>query len=204
MNRLLLSLLLLPCALPPAARAQTVDRFFAAAPTEVLPLLDRTARLDLLDLYNSRLPAKAENVLGGQTEMTRKTDSFIELKLTASSSWQLKVLPTEQDTLLLCIHSLDAGSVGSKLKVYATDWTVKTYDLPDPKPADFYLTQNPLTAAQSQMVQALLPVLPVEIAWDDEADALSYRLSTGGLTREVRQYAQSALRTLHFDLRTRQ
>ena len=59
-------------------------------PQRVLPILDKTARLDMIDLYNNNLTAKAENIYGGQAEMLRKTDDFISIKCTESSNWQIR------------------------------------------------------------------------------------------------------------------
>lgn len=56
----------------PRCMAQTLDIYFVNAPKSVLPLLDRTARLDLMDLYASGLPAKAENLYGGQSELLKR------------------------------------------------------------------------------------------------------------------------------------
>lgn len=185
-------------ALSPNVRGQVVDKFFASVPQTVLPLLDNTSKLDLLDLYNGNLPAKAENVMGGQSEIVRKTDDFLMLNLTDASTWQLKVLHYEQDTVLVCIHSVNAGSVLSKITVYDSDWRKKNCEMPHPVAEDFYLAENKLTSVQCQMVQALLPGLPMEIEWNDSVGTLTYRLNTQSLSEEMRKRAETCLRPLYY------
>ena len=100
MKRLLLLAILLS-SLMPRCMAQTLDIYFVNAPKSVLPLLDRTARLDLMDLYASGLPAKAENLYGGQSELLKKTSDYLMLKTSDAGTWQLKVLTAGHDTLHL-------------------------------------------------------------------------------------------------------
>ena len=68
-----------------ASAGQRIDAYFAKMPQTVLPLLDKTARLDLLDLYNSHLTPKVENVYGGQSALLSKTDDYIQIRCTDAS-----------------------------------------------------------------------------------------------------------------------
>ena len=62
------------------AQAVPLDSLFVKAPREVFPLLGVTERLDLLDLYGHGMSAKAENSLGGQSELLEKTENRRILK----------------------------------------------------------------------------------------------------------------------------
>lgn len=75
------------------SHAQTVDSAFVAVPDSVLPLLDRNARLDLLDYANAGMEAKVTNLMDGTTWLTEKTDSTVTLQLTPVSQWQLCLVP---------------------------------------------------------------------------------------------------------------
>ena len=86
------------------ASAQKIDTIFAHVPHDVLPLLDNTSRLDMLDLYNNNMSAVAENIYGGQSIMEKKTNDYISIKLTDVSHWQMKVLPMAHDTLYACVR----------------------------------------------------------------------------------------------------
>lgn len=84
-----------------------IDSLFLLLPMSELPLLDRSARLDMLDYYAASLPARATNTLGGESVLTAKTDSTLSIHLTDVSDWQLSVLP---DGTLLCTHTLHGTS----------------------------------------------------------------------------------------------
>ena len=84
-----------------------IDSLFLLLPMSELPLLDHSARLDMLDYYAASLPARATNALGGESVLTAKTDSTLSIHLTDVSDWQLTVLP---DGTLLCTHTLHVAS----------------------------------------------------------------------------------------------
>lgn len=61
-----------------------------------LPLLDRSARLDMLDYYEARMEARGTNTMGGTSVMTEKTDSTLTIRLTDLSTWHMEILPHDQ------------------------------------------------------------------------------------------------------------
>lgn len=181
------------------ASAQHLEQYFAQTPAAVLPLLDKTAKLDLLDLYNGHLPAKAENLLGGQSEIARKTDSFLSLRLTDVSSWEMKVLSSGNDTTIVCIHSVKAGGTASQLTAYNTEWQEMKYEWPHPDFEEFYITDNPLSAARNQVLRKVLHSLPIEATWSDTANILTFRVSTTGLSEDERADAPQCLHSLSYE-----
>lgn len=68
----------------------TLAAFFAAAPFEVVPLLDTNSRLDLIDLYEAGQPAKVINKYGGTTELTHLSDTLLVLKMTEVSQVEFR------------------------------------------------------------------------------------------------------------------
>ena len=63
--------------------------FFIAAPLAIVPMLDRSARMDMIDLFEAGLPACVENRYGGTSRMTTLTDSVLTIELTAVSTLKL-------------------------------------------------------------------------------------------------------------------
>lgn len=199
MKQLIKAAALLFLAAPTALSAQSCDHYFAQSPAAVLPLLDRTAKLDLLDLYNGSLPAKAENVLGGQAELLRKTDSFLSLRLTEASTWEMKVLPSGSDTLIVCIHSVEAGGVISRIRAYHTDWREAKCEIPCPEFDAFYQIAPTLSTTRNQVLRTRLRPLPVEASWSDTTNVLTFRVSTAGLSRDDLADAQQCLHPLFYE-----
>ena len=115
-----LSLLLvgLPFITYRSAQAQSLDTLFVDAPTTLFPVVDKAARLDLIDLYNHGIEAKVENIFGGQSELTKKTPNFLSLRTTDVSIWEMHLLPCAKDTLILSLHTLVAGSQSTDVQLY--------------------------------------------------------------------------------------
>lgn len=194
------SLLLLCICVCGEVRAQLVDSLFANIPRDVLPMLDRTARLDMIDLYNSGLPAKAENVLGGQAEMVLKTADHIALRTSDVGSWQLKVLPSAHDVFVLCIRTLQRGGLSSSLSVYNRHWQVTKGDwLPQPGFDLLYKENKKLSAMRQHELRTLLRDLPVVAEWQDEGKVLVFRKDLTDLSWEDKAEAQSCLRCAAYE-----
>ena len=73
-------------------KAPALEAFFAMAPMFIMPLLDESARLDMVDFYEAAMPAKATNRYGGMSEMTSLSDTLITLKLSEASTMELRLL----------------------------------------------------------------------------------------------------------------
>lgn len=101
----------------------TLASLFVVAPMTVVPLLDKNARLDLIDLYEAGLKAQIGNRYGGATEMTMLSDTLIELKLTSVSTMQLRLTP---DSIIEMRHSVEAPDLKStKVRRFDVNWNEK-------------------------------------------------------------------------------
>lgn len=83
------------------ATAQNVDSLFAHVPESVCPILVQSNRLDLLDLYNSRMKAVTPNLYGGQTILAEKSENFLKLQQTESTDWCMKLYKAPQQAYIL-------------------------------------------------------------------------------------------------------
>lgn len=106
--------------------AQNMREVLQAMPDTLLPLLTRNNMLDFPDYLESSMKAEVNNRLGGTSEMTVLTDDFTEIKLSRSSTVQLKLLPYKNSKLILCIFSyfLNDSTADSELRFYDMKWNV--------------------------------------------------------------------------------
>lgn len=191
MKRYFLSFLLVFFSTLVSAQTQhSIDKFFAQMPNAVLPILDKTARLDMIDLFNNGLLAKVENTYGGQSEMLRKTDGYIFIRCTDASTWQMQLLPLPHDTLIVCIHSYMAQGTSSRLTVYKHDWHVVKHELPSPSRKEMLNPNTPLSYTRSQILQITTSNLPIQVMADANAAQLTYSISLDALTETDRQDAE--------------
>ncbi len=167
-------------------------------PTAVLPLLDKTARLDMIDLFNNGLLAKVENTYGGQSEMLRKTNEYIFIRCTDASTWQMRLLPLPHDTLIVCIHSFMAQGTSSQLSIYRHDWHAAKHDLPTPSRKLMLNPNNKLSYTRSQILQVTTANLPIQVLADANTATLTYSLSLDALSEQDRKDAENLYQPLYY------
>lgn len=195
--KLLFPLLLL---LATCARAQSIDSLFAAVPREELSLLDTTARLDLLDFYNSRLTAKTENILGGQAELKLKTDDFLEVATSAVGRWQMKLLDHPQHPLICVVRLLNAGDTYSAVSLYDRQWKpVLAAQVPAPTLQQFFAPSAALSTFRAEQLRTLLQQQPIVVEWTGQGRTLRFSVSLGGLSLEDRRDAETCLHSVFYE-----
>lgn len=203
----------LACLFSGQARAQSMDSVLVSVPESELPLLERNPRLDMLDLYNSKMEAKGENIFGGASYLTEKDDNYLRIRLTDVSEWELQRLTLDGDTLFVCIHSVSTPATGSTVRCYSKTWERDTsLRLRMPDFSDFWKPEaDSLTAARRTSLRELLQESPVEIHWKHDAQhqpQLTFSLSVEGLSIEDRDDARRCLKPVtgpaaQFIVRTR-
>ena len=90
--------------------------FFITAPLAIIPMLDRNARMDMIDLFDADLPACVENRYGGTSKMTELKDSVLIVELTTVSTLKLILQPDSTFCLEHAVHTSDSTT-------YRTDRT---------------------------------------------------------------------------------
>ena len=143
-NRYFTVVLLLMLLLCSSMSAQSLREMFVKMPTELLPLLKQNDRLDLIDLYDAKMSAPVTNRLDGKSRLKELTGDYLLLSLSASSSMQIKMLPTQNgDTLLCVVNTVLAEAADSRINFYGKDWQPVDGKLFDsPAIADFLLPSD--------------------------------------------------------------
>lgn len=117
---------------PPAkvVSHQGIDSLFVNAPANILPLLSRNARLDMIDYLDYSQPAIVSNRFGGKSEMTTLSDSLIEIRLTDVSTWQMRIicLPQNRDTIIQTTHIVCRPDTEIVVNRYTRDWQILSND----------------------------------------------------------------------------
>lgn len=178
--------------------AETIDSLFARVPDSELPLLELNSRLDMLDLYNYKMAAKAENVYGGSSYLLVKSDDFLRVQLTDVSIWSLKRLSVGGDTLYSCIHSVGSPAVSSRIRFYRSDWTLAAVDVPVPSFDSFWQPSDSLPAERLTELRARLSPLCMEAYWAADVPELTFRISIAALNEDDRRDARRCLLPLTY------
>lgn len=164
-NRLLLSLIAVAAmALPLNVRAITPEDAFVNAPSSVIPLIEKSTRLDMIDYFNAGSDRPSRNVLYGNSRITALSPEHIVIEATAASTLEIIALPSGNDTILAVIHTLATPVPDSRLALYTSEWEElpsRSYTAPD-------LVQWIAPGASRDEVESLLPFMLASCAYSPE------------------------------------
>ncbi|MBD5255173.1 MAG: DUF3256 family protein [Barnesiella sp.] len=104
-----------------AAEPAVVDAF-KSAPQTLIPLLQNSARLDMLDYFNSGLDTPTSNLINGKSRIVELSDRSMKIDLTPASTLQIMVLPAANKEYFATISTIATPAQDSKLTIYSSDW----------------------------------------------------------------------------------
>jgi len=120
----LLYILILQAFFALGARAQVMKDVLKSMPNSVMPLLSENNILDFMDYLDAKMKAEVANKLASKSEMISITDDYTFIRMTGSSSVQVKLLPRNNEKIIAVIKSVTADSIhtDSRIEFYSTDW----------------------------------------------------------------------------------
>ena len=145
--RKLFLILLSFCAL--SATAQNMKSVFIAMPDSIAPLLTQVNKEDCVDFLDSNMKAEVTTRFGGTAEMKVLTEDYVFLQTTTSSTLEMKLLPVNDSTKVVCmVKTVCASACDSEIHFYTSDWKGKMAVgdfLQKPEQEAFYLPNDSVT-----------------------------------------------------------
>ena len=110
-------------AVTPSAMAQlkSVDAF-TNAPMSVFPLLDKNARLDMVDYVKSGLSTPSQNSLQGRSAITEISPESLTVKMSDSSAAQIAVLKGQKGDIIALISTVATPGLDSSIRFFDSSW----------------------------------------------------------------------------------
>ena len=147
MQRILLIVLIFFCAMPMVA--QNMKSVFIAMPDSIAPLLTQVNKEDCVDFLDSNMKAEVTTRFGGTAEMKVLTEDYVFLQTTPSSTLEMKLLPVNDSTKVVCmVKTVCASACDSEIHFYTSDWKGKMAVgdfLQKPEQEAFYLPNDSVT-----------------------------------------------------------
>ena len=147
MQRILLIVLTFFCAMPMGA--QDMKSVFIAMPDSIAPLLTQVNKEDCVDFLDSNMKAEVTTRFGGTAEMKVLTEDYVFLQTTPSSTLEMKLLPVNDSTKVVCmVKTVCASACDSEIHFYTSDWKGKMAVgdfLQKPEQEAFYLPNDSVT-----------------------------------------------------------
>lgn len=166
-----------------SVNAQQAKTLFVNMPDSLSPLLTAVNRADCIDFLESNMRALVENRFGRKSEMTVLGEDYIRMQMSPQTSWQMKVLPVNDSTKVICtVSTVCAPVCDSDLKFYTTDWKeLPAEDFLSTQPVmdDFFQTADS-TNYDFLNARRQADMLLVKMEWSKETPALTFTLTTPG------------------------
>jgi hypothetical protein len=105
----------------------TVRDLLKSMPNSVIPYLTENNRLDMIDFMESDMDAIVTNSLGGKSQLLKLTDQYASIKLSESSSVDMRLLdvstPVDSLSQILClVHTYGSDIRESSVAFYSLAW----------------------------------------------------------------------------------
>ena len=127
MRRILYLFVVYLCMLP--VSAQDMKSVFVNMPDSIVPLLTKINREDCVDFLASNMKAQVKNRLDKQAELKILTDDYLLMQVTDVSTWEMKLLPVNDSTKVICmVKTFFASACDSEISFYTIGW--KELDIP--------------------------------------------------------------------------
>lgn len=168
----IMSALLAVVLFVPEANAQlTASKAFADAPATVFPLLNRNARLDMIDYFNGGMSTASTNALQGKSRITAIAPDDMKIAMTDASSYQLSILPTSNDTIIALIQTVATPAHDSHITFYSRNWTPISDNLFTAPSLNDWLT--PAAKKSGADVSSMIPFMLAEYVYDPQKRTLT-------------------------------
>ncbi|MEG1617421.1 MAG: DUF3256 family protein [Bacteroidales bacterium] len=156
--------------------AQNIAVYFEVIPEEHLLQVDPNRRKDMLDLKRAGREGKVPNKLGGVSELTELTDTYIRIKVSDNSTLEMKLLPVSgEENIIAIVKSVCAPACDSEILFYNTAW--QRLPLTDyfnaPLRADFFVTRTEANAAAYDQALKSVDMDLIQYRFDGETNDLS-------------------------------
>ncbi len=155
-------------ALPFSGYAITAADAFVKAPSSVMPLIEESTRLDMIDYFNAGSDRASRNALYGNSRITSLTPEHIVIEATAASTFEIITLAGANDTVLAVIQTVASPVPDSKITLYSSSWEALPaayFTAPD---IEQWLSTEAGKSGRDE-VEAMLPFMLSSCAYNPES-----------------------------------
>lgn len=161
--------LLLPAVARGASKSApdtiSAKRALIEMPADVLPLITRNARLDMLDYMQLDSIYRVKNLLGGESYIEKLDSSYVKLHITDASSLEIKILQLKSGAnMVAAIYTVGDANTVSDSRLLMFDPSMKPVATKDyfkqPVLKNFIKTPAGATMSQSE-IENLMPFLTI-------------------------------------------
>ncbi len=166
-----------------AADTLTIREAFANLPLDVVEIIPRRIRLDMLDYLEHGEMKPVRNSMNGMSSIVAPvSDSLLNVEVTASSHLTIRLLPAKKGSLAMCIYTLgsDRQARDSEVRFFnGAMQMLKTSKYFPTLKLDDFLDLSRLSDKEKKTVKAMVPFPTVEYNLEPGSTSIRVRLSVG-------------------------
>ena len=174
------SLILMLCSIM-SVSAQDMKSLFISMPDLVAPLLTKVNREDCVDFLVAKMEAKVKNKLGKVSQLDTLTADYLHLTMTKSSVLEMKLLPVNDSTRVVClVKTVKAPVSDSDIAFFDTQWNpLEEKDYLESPEAELFFLQADSLNVKDEQVRALadLHLLDAKLSVEKQTLTFSYNTS---------------------------
>lgn len=187
MRKILVALLMVLPVMAFARKPETPDtisarRAFVEMPVDVLDLLSKGVRLDMLDYFDNDSIYEGRNEFDGHSRIVEANRNYIKVEVTPASVLQIKILPTSKGEMAMTVYTVGADKDSKDSEVRFFDASMqemdgsKIFKMPELK--DFFRIPKGSVTKMSE-IEEMMPFYTVDIKATAENDNITAELTPG-------------------------
>ncbi len=106
-----------------AVQARTASDFFLDMPNKHLPLLDRNARMDMMDYFRAGLETPSRTALGGEARILSDHPDRMLIQMSRDATVEIALLKAGSDTLVALIETVKTPIPDSSITLMNKDFS---------------------------------------------------------------------------------
>ena len=163
--------------------AVTMRDFWKNMPDSVIPYLDGSRRMELIDYVEMKVRAEVKNSFDSKSVMDTVTTDFLQVTLSRHSSLQVKRLPSlTGDSLFCVVRTYGSEAQESVTALYQSDWSLVS--IIDFKPKDIITRPADMDVQRFQTIVEKMGMPLVSSCLSPDHDTLSLMVSVPFVFRE--------------------
>ena len=104
------------------SQAQSIADAWANMPAHIMPSIGKNARLDMIDLYNAGMSAKAATFTGDTACLTALGNNYLFLRTSKASTMQMMQIVVGKKILYAIITTIEGPVANSHINIYDEQW----------------------------------------------------------------------------------
>ena len=182
-------------------------KFFTDMPLEVMELINRSHRLDMLDYYAADSIAEVPNGMEGFSRLIKVTPDYLKVQITPESTMSISVIPAKPDTIYQCIYSIGKEGIAndSELRFYTSDFVqLPTQKLIQAPVLTDFINIHTIPGKErkeiTRQLESMIPFTSITYETDSGSPVVTAHLTSHALIKspETDKYMQYLKPTINF------